>query len=644
MKKKSATRPAKASSRQSTLNVPTSSEADLVAESAAVETSKKSGAKKRREGTADFADDTDKNTKSHRDSSAISAQSAVKNSGTVTDLLPAVSREPNQEGQGKNRSAALGRHPSNTRSSERAVQQSAITLLEDLLAKRESGFRGRGKYHPPALPDLTGIPAPPSGWIWASPEQLSNAAPYSLGIGPFGSNLKVSDYREGGTPLIFVRNIRAEDFGLVAKFVSEQKANELAAHTAEGGDILITKMGEPPGHAAYYPIGAPRAVITADCIKWRLAEELRVPKFFVYAIRSRCVQQQIQSRTRGVAQKKISLERFRDLAIPLPPLPEQHRIVAEIEKQFTRLDAGVAALKRVQANLKRYRAAVLKAACEGRLVPTEAELRKDEGRRQKDETRPAKPADSNSSFIPHPSSFESSEALLARILTERRQNWQGRGQYKEPAAPNALAYESNTLPEGWTWASLDQLLQNITDGDHLPPPQTDSGIPLLVIGNIRTGKLSFKDTRFVARDYYDAIDPYRRPRWGDILYSLVGSYGIGLRVDTENEFCIQRHIGVMRPHGLSPSDYLVHVLNSRFVFKQATAAATGTAQKTVSLAGLRQFAIPLPPMAEQTRIVAEVERRLSVVEELEAVVSANLQRAVRLRQSILQKAFTGQLV
>ena len=99
----------------------------------------------------------------------------------------------------------------------------------------------------------------------------------------------------------------------------------------------------------------------------------------------------------------------------------------------------------------------------------------------------------------------------------------------------------------------------------------------------------------------------------------------------------------MRPHFLTPSAYLVHVLNSRFVFQQATSCATGTAQKTVPLSGLRQFAIPLPPLAEQTRIVAEVERRLSVVEELESVVTTNLLRATRLRQSILQKAFSGRL-
>ena len=108
--------------------------------------------------------------------------------------------------------------------------------------------------------------------------------------------------------------------------------------------------------------------------------------------------------------------------------------MAEIEKQFTRLEAGVAALRRVQANLKRYRAAVLKAACEGRLVPTEAELAKAGNRKAK---------------------FETGEALLARILTERRQNWQGRGQYKEPAAPDTAKLPP--LPEGWTWATVEQM-------------------------------------------------------------------------------------------------------------------------------------------------------------------------------------------
>jgi len=117
----------------------------------------------------------------------------------------------------------------------------------------------------------------------------------------------------------------------------------------------------------------------------------------------------------------------------------------------------------VQANLKRYRAAVLKAACEGKLVPTEHELAKAEGRSKKAEDKCAKPTESTSSFIRPPSSLcESGKALLRRILAERRQNWQGRGQFKEPAAPDAAKLPP--LPAGWMWATVEQLTSLVATG------------------------------------------------------------------------------------------------------------------------------------------------------------------------------------
>ncbi len=128
----------------------------------------------------------------------------------------------------------------------------------------------------------------------------------------------------------------------------------------------------------------------------------------------------------GVGINHLSAAKFSQLLLPIAPPSEQRRIVAEIEKQCTRLEAGVAALLRVQVNLKRYRAAVLKAACEGRLVPTEAELAK---------TRKGK------------ADFETGEELLAGILTERRKNWNGRGKYKEPVAPDSA--DLGPLPVAW---------------------------------------------------------------------------------------------------------------------------------------------------------------------------------------------------
>ena len=135
--------------------------------------------------------------------------------------------------------------------------------------------------------------------------------------------------------------------------------------------------------------------------------------------------------------------------IPLAPLPEQRRIVAEIEKQFSRLDASVTALKRAQVNLKRYRSSVLKAACEGKLVPTEAQLAREEDR-----------------------DYEPADRLLDRILVERRVQWASkpkrRGKYKEPAAPDTSALPE--LPEGWIWAPVEQLASLEPNSNHRRSP------------------------------------------------------------------------------------------------------------------------------------------------------------------------------
>lgn len=319
--------------------------------------------------------------------------------------------------------------------------------------------------------------------------------------------------------------------------------------------------------------------------------------------------------SRATAVPSIRKSDVVEIAIPLPSLDEQARVVAEIEKQFSRLDEAVASLKRVKANLKRYKAAVLKAAVQGRLVPSEAELVRREGR-----------------------GYETGEGLLQRILQSRREGWKGNGKYKEPAAADAGFGE---VPEGWVCASVDQLLAHVTDGDHQPPPQTASGIPFLVIGDVRSGKIDFSDTRFVSADYYRSLDPLRRPQEGDVLYTLVGSYGIPVRVATSKAFCVQRHMAILRPHSLSPMEYLAVAMSSEFVFRQATEVATGTAQLTVPLAGLRRIAVPLPPTREQERIVAEVDRRLSIVREVEAEVDANLKRAASLRSSCLAASFSA---
>ncbi len=318
----------------------------------------------------------------------------------------------------------------------------------------------------------------------------------------------------------------------------------------------------------------------------------------------------------GTTFLEVSGKKIAQLPIPVAPLAVQRAVVAYLDEQLSRLDASVAALHRVQANLKRYRASVLKSACEGRLVPTEAELARQESR-----------------------DFETGAQLLQRILAERRARLPLKGKYKDPSEQSAVV--PHDLPDGWAWASLDQLMSHITDGDHQAPPQTSDGVPFLVIGNVRTGRIDLEGSRFVSRGYFDSLDPHRIPAFGDLLYTLVGSYGIAVSVDIDSPFCIQRHMAILRPHALTPMRFLALTLNADSVFKQATAIATGTAQLTVPLLGLRRIVIALPPLAEQHRIVAEADRRLSLIRVAEAQIAANLARAQRLRQSILQAAFAA---
>ena len=312
--------------------------------------------------------------------------------------------------------------------------------------------------------------------------------------------------------------------------------------------------------------------------------------------------------------------------VPLPPLPEQHRIVAEIEKQFTRLDASVAALKRAQANLKRYRASVLKAACEGKLVPTEAALAGSEGR-----------------------DYEPADLLLERILIERRAKWESqekrRGKYKEPVAPNTSGLPD--VPEGWVWATVDQTSFRIQYGTSSKASSDPAGVPVLRMGNIQNGDLDLSDLKYLSSQDIDVPKTLLEP--GELLFNrtnsaeLVGKCAIFKGKPSPASFASYL-IRVTFIDGFSP-DFGCGYINSelgRTYISRVRSQQVG--QANVNGTKLAAMPVPLPPLAEQQRIVAEVERRLSVIQQAEATVEAGLKRAERLRQSILKEAFAGRLV
>lgn len=413
----------------------------------------------------------------------------------------------------------------------------------------------------------------------------------------------------------YVQLLQIRDFGerSVPTFVREGAISKRCAED----DILVARYGASLGRIVTGKAGAYNVALA----KVIYDKKAFYSRYLFYLLQTQFFQTPIHMISRS-AQNGFNKGDLSDILLPVAPIDEQRRIVAEIEKQFTRLEAGVAGLRRVQANFKRYRAAVLKAACEGQLVPTEAELARQESR-----------------------SYETGAQLLDRMLTERHRKWNGKGKYKEPV--NSETESLPKLPEGWTWATLEQVGQAnrpIIYGIIKPGAHIVSGIPYVRVTEMKDGRIDIANLR---RTSQERAAKFARATLapGDVLISKDGTIGRVAVVPPELAGGnITQH--VMRAP-ISPAifrNYVVWAIRSDSCQRWLTGETRGVALRGVNVEDFRRLPVPVPPFPEQQRIVAEVERRLSVVEELEAVLNANLQRATRLRQSILQQGFEGKLV
>lgn len=326
----------------------------------------------------------------------------------------------------------------------------------------------------------------------------------------------------------------------------------------------------------------------------------------------------------GTAQPKLSQSMMNKILIPVAPPDQQKIIVSEIEKQFSRLDAAVTNLKRVKANLKRYKASVLKDAVEGRLVPTESELARREGR----------------------GGYETGEQLLQRSLETRRSQWKGKGKgkYKEPEAPDTSSLSD--LPEGWTWGRLDSIA-SLKGGITVDSKRKDPlarNVPYLRVANVQRGYLDLSEIKLIAAPLADIEELRLLP--GDILFNEGGDrdkLGRGWLWEGQLADCIhQNHVFRARLLLNEISPKLVSWWGNSFgkdYFSREGKQTTNLA--SINLTKLSAFPVPLPPAAEQVRITAEVDRRLSLIREVETQVDRNMKRVERLRQSVLLAAFSG---
>ena len=479
--------------------------------------------------------------------------------------------------------------------------------------------------------DFSSLPALPKNWSWCVPSDICKVV--ASGSTPPPEKMFED---KGEIPFIKVYNLTHTgllDFSVRPTFIARSThEGHLKRSRTQSGDVLINIVGPPLGKVSMVPDDHPEWNINQAIVVFRPEPGIS-RRYIKYAFLNEEIMSRVTSLAKATAgQSNIGVSMCRNrLPVPLSPENEQVRIVSKIEELFSDLDAGVASLLRVQANLKRYRAAVLKAAIEGKLT--------EDWRAKHPDTKPA-------------------SLFLERILVDRRSKWEQtqltklaqtgkqpskgwQAKYKEPEIPEGI--NGSELPSGWCWATVEQITSKVVDGVHKKPNYVSEGIPFVSVRNLTAGPgISFEKLNYITEEDHQTFIRRADPERGDLLISKDGTLGVTRVVRTDKQFSIFVSVALLKPIDTQISEYLGYALASQQV--QARMISKGIGLQHIHLEDMRKVCVPIPPMDEQQQIVDEVERHISVINEIEAQVDANLKRTSRLRQGILKRAFDGRLV
>lgn len=459
--------------------------------------------------------------------------------------------------------------------------------------------------------EIWNLPVLPQGWVWINFESISR----ELKAG--GTPLtKVKKYYDDGT----IPFVKIEDIVSSSKYLYDTKTriteqglrnssawlvprdSLLYSMYASYGEPIINKIEVTTSQAiiAYVP---PQGLIILDYVYYYLKK-----------VRTELT-------TRGTTQKNLNAQIVRRIPIPLAPFNEQVRIVAKLEELFTRLDAGVEGLRKVKAQLKRYRQAVLKYAFEGKLT---------------EEWRKA-----------HKDRIEHAQVLLEKIEKKRisrNPQWKS----TEPINPKDLP----EIPDDWIWVRAQEVCENITNG-YTPSASelhaSKGEIPFIKINNLTfTGKLDFsKNKTFIDTKVHETLLKRSKVFPGDVLINIVGPPlgKVSIVPNLYPEWNINQAIVFFRPVEGYDRDFLALCLQTRTIASHLTNQAKATAgQFNISVNMSRNLPIPLSSQEEQKEIVLEVTKHLDAMESAEIALCNSLSKAHYLRNSILKSAFLGKLV
>jgi type I restriction enzyme S subunit len=385
-------------------------------------------------------------------------------------------------------------------------------------------------------------------------------------------------------------------------------ARETRKYQLVPGDLLVCEGGEP-GRTAAWRDQFPGALFQKALHRVRFPDGAVEPMLFAYFMEWAARSGRLRSHLTGSTIKHLPRETFLTVSIAVPPIREQRRIVAAIEEHLSRLDAAVAGIRRVHALIVRYRAAVLSSACEGRLVGTEAVAARKDAR-----------------------AYESGAELVRRLA--------------EVSSPTTEL----RLPEGWGAARLREiavLKGGLTKGQRRRAGTQVRRVPYLRVANVQRGFLNLTDIRDIEATETEIAELALQD--GDVLFNEGGDrdkLGRGWVWRAQLPVCVhQNHVFRARPHpGLIDSRLLSWYGNSLGQAYFAREGSQTTNLASLNLTKLGDLPVPVPPAAEQRRIVDEVERCLSVADAFTRATDSAIARAARLRQSILKRAFEGKLV
>ncbi|MEZ9478348.1 restriction endonuclease subunit S [Vibrio splendidus] len=411
--------------------------------------------------------------------------------------------------------------------------------------------------------------------------------------------------------------IRVTDFthgtvGLTKiKYIDEYTHSYIKNYTISQDDLYISIAGTI-GLVGQIPSELNNANLTENAAK--ISGLVGVDKRYLsYVLSSEIGVSQFNDKITSSGQPKLALFRIRECEFPLTPLNEQIRIANKLDSILAKVDKAQARLDKIPAILKRFRQSVLAAATSGELTK---EWREDNTDQQRIDL-------ANLAAL--------KEGLIAQKLV------------KKDLIVEILNCEE--LPDSWVKVNLGGLASKVTDGEHKTPKRTDSGRYLLSARNVRDGHLSLGKVDYVGDDEFEKLRKRCDPNKGDVLISCSGSVGRIALCDKDDEYVMVRSAALVKTDLTNQNNtYLMYVLQSPQLQDIIVEKSKSTAQSNLFLAPIKELPIPLAPVAEQLEIVRQVERLLEKADRVEKQYLDAKARLDRLTQSILAKAFRGELV